>query len=38
LCELDLIKNKPPEITYIEDSSKLREMEEKINKLVGEIK
>jgi hypothetical protein len=38
LSELNILKTKPPEITYIEDSTKLREMEEKINKLVIEIK
>jgi len=35
---MEVLKNRPPEITYVEDSSKLREMEEKVNKLVIEIK
>lgn len=35
---MEVIKSRPPEITYVEDSSKLREMEEKVNKLVIEIK
>lgn len=38
LQQMESFKNRPPEITYVEDSSKLREMEEKVNKLVLEIK
>lgn len=38
LQQMEALKNRPPEITYVEDSSKLREMEDKVNKLVLEIK
>lgn len=35
---MEALRSRPAEITYVEDSSKLREMEDKVNKLVLEIR